>query len=254
MWLVRVSVMLAVVQCASSAGGSPRLPTRMTPPLTWARASPTAPVTRTTAARAISAFRITTEASMPAPPASGSCVRWVDFARPAGLLSTDLRLVMRPRLALLPVVADGNVHRRRHLLRVRDRLPCVLLLRGEDLGEERILLCLRLERLVDALQLRAQHFVGRAHDLHAVLRGQLFGRLAVLVDRVCREPGDLGHRGVLDDRLQIGRQLRPLLAVHEQLVERGRLAEARHVVVLRRLLEPHDDVTARDRPPGAGYD
>src|SRR5688572_26047163 len=133
MWLVRVSVMLAVVQCASSAGGSPRLPTRRTPPLTWARASPAAPVTRTTAARAINAFRITTEASMPAPPASEGCVKWIDCARPAGLLSTDPRLFMLPRLALLPVVADGDVHRGRHLLRVRDRLSRVLLLRGEDL-------------------------------------------------------------------------------------------------------------------------
>ena len=32
MWFVRVSVMLAVVQWASSVGGSPRLPTRMVPP------------------------------------------------------------------------------------------------------------------------------------------------------------------------------------------------------------------------------
>src|SRR2546429_10018035 len=42
MWLVSVSVMLAVVQCASSAGGSPRLPTRRTPPRlgVWATATP----------------------------------------------------------------------------------------------------------------------------------------------------------------------------------------------------------------------
>src|SRR5436309_12804490 len=40
MWLVSVSVMLAVVQWASSAGGSPRLPTRRTPPRFGASAAP----------------------------------------------------------------------------------------------------------------------------------------------------------------------------------------------------------------------
>src|SRR5439155_1517682 len=38
MWLVSISVMLAVVQWASSAGGSPRLPTRRIPPFFWASA------------------------------------------------------------------------------------------------------------------------------------------------------------------------------------------------------------------------
>src|SRR5712691_11079079 len=42
MWLVSVSVMLAVVQWASSAGGSPRLPTRRTPPRLGASAAPAA--------------------------------------------------------------------------------------------------------------------------------------------------------------------------------------------------------------------
>src|SRR2546430_10129253 len=35
------SVMVAVVQCASSVGGSPRLPTLRTPPFFWAAASGT---------------------------------------------------------------------------------------------------------------------------------------------------------------------------------------------------------------------
>ena len=47
--------MLAVVQCASSVGGSPRLPTRMVPPFFWAL-TPAAPpmisaITATAAAR-----------------------------------------------------------------------------------------------------------------------------------------------------------------------------------------------------------
>jgi hypothetical protein len=55
MWFVRVSVILAVVQCASSVGGSPRLPTRMVPPFFWAL-TPAAPpmisaITATAAAR-----------------------------------------------------------------------------------------------------------------------------------------------------------------------------------------------------------
>src|SRR5262245_9144248 len=35
----RTSVMVAVVQCASSVGGSPRLPTFRTPPFFWAKVS-----------------------------------------------------------------------------------------------------------------------------------------------------------------------------------------------------------------------
>src|SRR5712691_231097 len=42
MWLVSVSVMLAVVQWASSAGGSPRLPARRTPPRFGTSAAPAA--------------------------------------------------------------------------------------------------------------------------------------------------------------------------------------------------------------------
>src|SRR5262249_39959462 len=52
MWLVRVSVMLAVVQCASRAGGSPRFPTRRTPPFFWAWASRPAPSTTAATASA----------------------------------------------------------------------------------------------------------------------------------------------------------------------------------------------------------
>src|SRR5262249_587994 len=57
MWLVSVSVMLAVVQCASSAGGSPRLPTRRTPPRFWASATPTT-VARASAVASARAVRI----------------------------------------------------------------------------------------------------------------------------------------------------------------------------------------------------
>src|SRR5881628_2236768 len=39
------SVMVAVVQCASSVGGSPRLPTLRTPPFFWATASDALPAT-----------------------------------------------------------------------------------------------------------------------------------------------------------------------------------------------------------------
>jgi hypothetical protein len=51
MWFVRVSVMLAVVQCASSVGGSPRFPTRIVPPFFWAAASG-GPLTATVTAAA----------------------------------------------------------------------------------------------------------------------------------------------------------------------------------------------------------
>src|SRR5712692_101364 len=50
MWLVSVSVMLAVVQWASSAGGSPRLPTRRTPPRFGASAAPAATAIASTVA------------------------------------------------------------------------------------------------------------------------------------------------------------------------------------------------------------
>src|SRR3989442_13424740 len=45
MWLASPSVMVAVVQCASRVGGSPRLPTLRTPPFFWATASDALPAT-----------------------------------------------------------------------------------------------------------------------------------------------------------------------------------------------------------------
>src|SRR2546422_4971785 len=45
MWLASTSVMVAVVQCASRVGGSPRLPTLRTPPFFWATASDALPAT-----------------------------------------------------------------------------------------------------------------------------------------------------------------------------------------------------------------
>src|SRR2546426_3181653 len=45
MWLASTSVMVAVVQCASRVGGSPRLPTLRTPPFFWATASSALPAT-----------------------------------------------------------------------------------------------------------------------------------------------------------------------------------------------------------------
>src|SRR5713226_1390508 len=45
MWLTRVSTRLAVVQWASSDGGSPRLATRSTPPFFWACAFQPVPAT-----------------------------------------------------------------------------------------------------------------------------------------------------------------------------------------------------------------
>src|SRR5712691_877151 len=45
MWLARVSTRLAVVQWASSDGGSPRLATRSTPPFFWACAFQPVPAT-----------------------------------------------------------------------------------------------------------------------------------------------------------------------------------------------------------------
>src|SRR6266571_166194 len=69
MWLVSVSVMLAVVQCASSEGGSPRLPTRSTPPFRGATAAKAAPAaTSRTATTATNVFRTGTERAMRVPP------------------------------------------------------------------------------------------------------------------------------------------------------------------------------------------
>src|SRR5712692_3223066 len=45
MWVTRVSTRLAVVQWASSDGGSPRLATRSTPPFFWACAFQPVPAT-----------------------------------------------------------------------------------------------------------------------------------------------------------------------------------------------------------------
>src|SRR5882724_9982238 len=61
--------MLAVVQCASSDGGSPRLPTRITPPLRGVSAARAPPATsRIAAAMASNAFRTGTERLMRVPP------------------------------------------------------------------------------------------------------------------------------------------------------------------------------------------
>src|SRR6266436_9756536 len=69
MWLVSVSVMLAVVQCGSSDGGSPRLPTRMTPPFRGASALKAAPATTNRIAAAeTNTFRTGTEHLMRVPP------------------------------------------------------------------------------------------------------------------------------------------------------------------------------------------
>src|SRR5438034_10141825 len=57
MWLVSISVMLAVVQWASSAGGSPRLPTRKIPPFFWASAVSVVPATSASDASASSTAR-----------------------------------------------------------------------------------------------------------------------------------------------------------------------------------------------------
>src|SRR5882724_1022785 len=57
MWLVSISVMLAVVQWASSAGGSPRLPTRRIPPFFWASAVSVVPATSASDASASSTAR-----------------------------------------------------------------------------------------------------------------------------------------------------------------------------------------------------
>src|SRR5882762_4827083 len=57
MWLVSISVMLAVVQWASSAGGSPRLPTRRIPPFFWASAVSAVPATSASDASASSTAR-----------------------------------------------------------------------------------------------------------------------------------------------------------------------------------------------------
>src|SRR5689334_13255303 len=56
MWLVRVSVMVAVVQCASSDGGSPRLPTLSMPPFFCASAVSAFPAISTKAARTSSPY------------------------------------------------------------------------------------------------------------------------------------------------------------------------------------------------------
>src|SRR4029453_4263750 len=57
MWVVSISVMLGVVQWASSAGGSPRLPTRRMPPFFWASAVSVVPATSASDANASSTAR-----------------------------------------------------------------------------------------------------------------------------------------------------------------------------------------------------
>src|SRR5215467_10391484 len=89
MWLVSVSVMLAVFQCGSSEGGSPRLPTRMTPPFRGASALNAAPVATSRIAAAESkAFRTGTEPLIRVPP-QGSRDECVDFAPTWEGLSTS---------------------------------------------------------------------------------------------------------------------------------------------------------------------
>src|SRR5882724_605998 len=60
--------MLAVVQCASSDGGSPRLPTRIAPPLRGVSAARAPAATSRIAAMASNAFRTGTERLMRVPP------------------------------------------------------------------------------------------------------------------------------------------------------------------------------------------
>src|SRR6266536_4219383 len=89
MWLVSVSVMLAVVQCGSSEGGSPRFPTRITPPFRGASALKAAPATTSRIAAAeTNAFRTGIERLMRVPPQEcrDECV---DFAPTREGLSTS---------------------------------------------------------------------------------------------------------------------------------------------------------------------
>src|SRR6266545_6254108 len=73
MWLVSVSVMLAVVQWASSAGGSPRLPTRRMPPLVCAPAADARPAAASSAAaHTMRHLRRDSGRAIPPPPSRGS--------------------------------------------------------------------------------------------------------------------------------------------------------------------------------------
>src|SRR2546429_79819 len=88
MWLVNVSVMLAVVQWASSAGGSPRLPTRVTPPLVcaWAAGGRAASPNRT-ATLAVESRRRQPDRATPPPPTGGygrTGARHLPRPRPGG--------------------------------------------------------------------------------------------------------------------------------------------------------------------------
>src|SRR6266849_1778054 len=101
MWLVNVSVMLAVVQWASSAGGSPRLPTRTTPPLVcaWAAVVRAASPNRT-AMLAVKSRRSKPDRAIPPPP-SGEYVRTgaVTLPRRGSLVNVPVRAVVGPLLA-----------------------------------------------------------------------------------------------------------------------------------------------------------
>src|SRR5438552_11839088 len=104
MWLVNVSVMLAVVQWASSAGGSPRLPTRITPPLVcaWAAVVRAASPNRT-AMLAVKSRRSKPDRAIPPPP-SGEYVRTgaVTLPRPGSLVNVPVRAERRSPEARRP--------------------------------------------------------------------------------------------------------------------------------------------------------
>src|SRR5438128_2811495 len=104
MWLVNVSVMLAVVQWASSAGGSPRLPTRITPPLVcaWAAVVRAASPNRT-AMLAVKRRRSKPDRAIPPPP-SGEYVRTgaVTLPRPGSLVNVPVRAERRSPEARRP--------------------------------------------------------------------------------------------------------------------------------------------------------
>src|SRR6266850_6989348 len=104
MWLVSVSVMLAVVQWASSAGGSPRLPTLTTPPLVcaWAAVVRAASPNRT-AMLAVKSRRSKPDRAIPPPP-SREYVRTgaVTLPRRGSLVNVPVRAERRSPEARCP--------------------------------------------------------------------------------------------------------------------------------------------------------
>src|SRR5437667_10843241 len=104
MWLVNASGMLALVQWASSAGGSPRLPTRITPPLVcaWAAVVRAASPNRT-AMLAVKSRRSKPDRAIPPPP-SGEYVRTgaVTLPRPGSLVNVPVRAERRSPEARCP--------------------------------------------------------------------------------------------------------------------------------------------------------